>query len=153
MHGHQALSSTHLFPTGKILKYTNGNLLIVNSEICINFSFFNSCTRSNETNTPCKTIRLAKITIDRCFMLCVFPPFPPSFTLAFNSIGTSSHASRNMPPTWGLQGLPRDRFGGISVWKTCNRLKFSVREMSFWRDKNDVLGTNIIGQLGFSERK
>ena len=44
----------------------------------------------------------------------------------------------------------RDRFGGISVRKTCNRLKFSVREMSsrvflinalcFRRDKNDVLG-------------
>ena len=51
----------------------------------------------------------------------------------------------------GLQGHPRDRFGGISVRKTCNRLKFSVtREMSFRRDKNDVLGTNI-GQLGFSE--
>ena len=51
-----------------------------------------------------------------------------------------------------------DRFGGISVRKTCNRLKFSVREMSsrafsinafcFRRDKNDVLGTKI-GQLGF----
>ena len=52
-----------------------------------------------------------------------------------------------------------DRFGGISVRKTCgNRLKFSVREMSsraflinafcFRRDKNDVLG-----QLGFSERQ
>ena len=47
---------------------------------------------------------------------------------------------------------PRDRFGGISVRKTCNRLKFSVREMSFRRDENDVLGTNI-GQLGFSERQ
>ena len=56
-----------------------------------------------------------------------------------------------------------DRFGGISVRKTCNRpVKFSVREMSsraflihafcFWRDKNDVLGTKI-GQLGFSERQ
>ena len=33
-----------------------------------------------------------------------------------------------------------------------NRFKFSVREMSFRRDKNDVLGTNI-GQLGFSERQ
>ena len=60
------------------------------------------------------------------------------------------------------QGLPTDRFGGISVRKTCNRLKYSVREMSsraflinafcFWRDKNDVLGTKI-GQLGFSERQ
>ena len=59
------------------------------------------------------------------------------------------------------QGHPTDRFGGISVRKTCNRLKFSVREMSsraflinafcFRRDKNDVLGTKI-GQLGFSER-
>ena len=49
-----------------------------------------------------------------------------------------------------LQGHPTDRFGGISVRKTCNRLKFSVREMSsraflsnnafcFRRDKNDVL--------------
>ena len=28
------------------------------------------------------------------------------------------------------QGHPTDRFGGISVQKTCNRLKFSVREMS-----------------------
>ena len=28
------------------------------------------------------------------------------------------------------QGHPTDRFGGISVRKTCNRLKFSVREMS-----------------------
>ena len=44
------------------------------------------------------------------------------------------------------QGHPTDRFGGISVRKTCNRLKFSVREMSsraflinafcFRRDKN-----------------
>ena len=59
-------------------------------------------------------------------------------------------------------GHPTDRFGGISVRKTCNRLKFSVREMSsraflinafcFRRDKNDVLGTKI-GQLGFSERQ
>ena len=61
-----------------------------------------------------------------------------------------------------LQGHPTDRFGGISVRKICNRLKFSVREMSsraflinafcFRRDKNDVLGTKI-GQLGFSERQ
>ena len=61
-----------------------------------------------------------------------------------------------------LQGYPTDRFGGISVRKTCNCLKFSVREMSslaflinafcFWRDKNDVLGTKI-GQLEFSERQ
>ena len=60
------------------------------------------------------------------------------------------------------QGHPTDRFGGISVRKTCNRLKFSVREMPsgaflinafcFRRDKNDVLGTKI-GQLGFSERQ
>ena len=62
------------------------------------------------------------------------------------------------------QGHPTDRFGGISVQKTCNRLKCSVREMSsraflitcnafcFRRDKNDVLGTKI-GQLGFSERQ
>ena len=60
------------------------------------------------------------------------------------------------------QGHPTDRFGGISVRKTCNRFKFSVREMSsraflinafcFRRDKNDVLGTKI-GQLGFSERQ
>ena len=28
------------------------------------------------------------------------------------------------------QGHPTDRFGRISVRKTCNRLKFSVREMS-----------------------
>ena len=59
-----------------------------------------------------------------------------------------------------IQGHPTDRFGGISVQKTCNRLKVSVREMSsraflinafcFRRDKNDVLGTKI-GQLGFSE--
>ena len=52
-----------------------------------------------------------------------------------------------------------DCFGGISVQKTCNRLKFSFREMSsrtflinafcFWRDKNDILGTKI-GQLWFS---
>ena len=55
-----------------------------------------------------------------------------------------------------------DRFGEISVPKTCNRLKFSVRVMSsraflinafcFRRDKNDVLGTKI-GQLGFSEKQ
>ena len=55
-----------------------------------------------------------------------------------------------------------DRFGGISVRKTCNGLKFSVREMlsraflinafCFRRDKNDVLGTEI-GHLGFSERQ
>ena len=61
-----------------------------------------------------------------------------------------------------FQGHPTDRFSGISVRKTCNRLKFSVREMSsqaflinafcFRRDKNDVLGTKI-GQLGFSERQ
>ena len=61
-----------------------------------------------------------------------------------------------------LQGHPTDRFCGISVRKTCNRLKFSVREMSsraflinafcFWRDKNDVLGTKV-GQLGISERQ
>ena len=61
-----------------------------------------------------------------------------------------------------IQGHPTDRFGGISVRKTCNRLKFSVREMSsraflinafcFRRDKNDVLGTKI-GQLGISERQ
>ena len=60
------------------------------------------------------------------------------------------------------QGHPTDRFGRISVQKTCNRLKFSVREMSsraflintfcFRRDKNDGLGTKI-GQLGFSERQ
>ena len=60
------------------------------------------------------------------------------------------------------QGHPTDPFGGISVRKTCNRLKFSVREMSsraflinafcFRRDKNDILGTKI-GQLGFSERQ
>ena len=59
------------------------------------------------------------------------------------------------------QGHPTDPFG-ISVRKTFNRLKFSVREMSsraflinafcFRRDKNDVLGTKI-GQLGFSERQ
>ena len=52
------------------------------------------------------------------------------------------------------QQHPTDRFGGISVQKTCNRLKFSVREMSsraflidafcFRRDKNDVLGTKIL---------
>ena len=51
------------------------------------------------------------------------------------------------------QGHPMDRFSGISVRKTCNCLKFSVREMSsraflinafcFRRDKNDVLGTKI----------
>ena len=51
------------------------------------------------------------------------------------------------------QEHPTDRFGGISVRKTCNRLKFSVREMSFRaflinafcfrRDKNDVSGTKI----------
>ena len=61
-----------------------------------------------------------------------------------------------------FQGHPTDSFGGISVRKTCIRLKFSVREMSsraflinafcFRRDKNDVLGTKI-GQLGFSERQ
>ena len=61
-----------------------------------------------------------------------------------------------------VQGHPTDRFRGISVRKTSNRLKFSVREMSsraflinafcFRRDKNDVLGTNI-GQLGFSDRQ
>ena len=55
-----------------------------------------------------------------------------------------------------------DRFGGISIRRTYNRLKFSAREMSsraflinvfcFRRDKNDVLGTKI-GQLGFSERQ
>ena len=49
------------------------------------------------------------------------------------------------------QGQPTDRFGGISVRKTCNRFKFSVREMParaflvnafcFRRDKNDVLST------------
>ena len=54
------------------------------------------------------------------------------------------------------QGDPTDCFGGISVRKTCNRLIFSVREMSypaflinvfcFRRDKNDVLGTKV-GQL------
>ena len=77
-----------------------------------------------------------------------FSPFPALLHSSL-SIGTSSHALRNMPPTSGLQGHPRDRLGGISVRKTCNRLKFSVREMSFRRDKNDVLGTNI-GQLGFS---
>ena len=46
------------------------------------------------------------------------------------------------------QGQPTDRFGGISVRKTRNRLTFSVREMSsraflinafcFRSDKNDV---------------
>ena len=60
------------------------------------------------------------------------------------------------------QGHTTDRFGGISVRKTSNRLKFSVREMSsraflinafcFRRDKNRVLGTKI-GQLGFSQRQ
>ena len=60
------------------------------------------------------------------------------------------------------QGHLTDCFGRISVRKTCNRLKFSVREMSsrafsinafcFRRDENDVLGTKI-GQLGFSERQ
>ena len=28
-----------------------------------------------------------------------------------------------------VQGHPTDRFGGISVRKTCNRLELSVREM------------------------
>ena len=57
-------------------------------------------------------------------------------------------------PIYTTQGHPTDRFGGISVRKTCNRLKFSVREILFsaGRDKNDVLGTKI-GQLGFSERQ
>ena len=50
------------------------------------------------------------------------------------------------------QPQARDRFSGISFRKTCNHYKFSVREMSFRRDKNGVLGTNI-GQLGFSERQ
>ena len=60
------------------------------------------------------------------------------------------------------QGHPTDRFGGISVRKTSNRLKFLVREISsraflinffcFRRDKNAVLGTKI-GQLEFSERQ
>ena len=64
------------------------------------------------------------------------------------------------------QGHPRDRFGGISVRKTCNRLKFSVREMSsrafliqcllmsfvFGEIKMTLLGTKI-GQLGLSERQ
>ena len=55
---------------------------------------------------------------------------------------------------WQIQGHPTDRFGGISVRKTCNQLKFSVREMSsrdflinsfcFRRDKNDVLGTKKV---------
>ena len=69
---------------------------------------------------------------------------------------------RHINEVINLQGHLTDRFGGISVRKTCNRLKFSVREMSsqaflinafcFQRDKNDVLGTKI-GQLGFSERQ
>ena len=59
------------------------------------------------------------------------------------------------------QGHPTDHFGGISVRKTCNRLKFSVREMSsraflinaFCFRRDDVSGTKI-GQLhvGFSGR-
>ena len=32
--------------------------------------------------------------------------------------------------TLSKKGHPTDRFGGISVRKTCNRLKFSVRELS-----------------------
>ena len=77
---------------------------------------------------------------------------------ATNSISTLLPAVMYML----CQGHPMDRFGGISVRKTCNLLKFSGREMSsraflinafcFWRDKNDVLGTKI-GQLGFSERQ
>ena len=76
---------------------------------------------------------------------------------------TSSNHSLRISPCSGindsLQGHPTDFFGGISVRKTCNRLKFSVRGISsraflinafcFRRDKNDVLGTKI-GQLGFS---
>ena len=60
------------------------------------------------------------------------------------------------------QEHPTGHFGGISVRKTCNRLKFSVRGMSsqaflinafcFRRDKNDILSTKI-DQLGFSERQ
>ena len=60
------------------------------------------------------------------------------------------------------QGHPTDRFGGISVRETCNRLTFSVREMSsraflinafgFRRDTNNVLDTKI-GQPEFSERQ
>ena len=61
-----------------------------------------------------------------------------------------------------LQGHPTDGFSRISVRKTCNRLRFSVKEMSsraflinafcFRRDNNDVVGTKI-GQLGFSKRQ
>ena len=37
-----------------------------------------------------------------------------------------THSSDNH----GALRHPTDRFGGISVRETCNRLKFSVREMS-----------------------
>ena len=46
----------------------------------------------------------------------------------------SSNHSLRISPCSGindsLQGHPTDFFGGISVRKTCNRLKFSVREIS-----------------------
>ena len=58
------------------------------------------------------------------------------------------------------QGHPTDRFGGISVRKTCNRLKFSAREMSSraflinafcFRNKNDVLGTKSRSARNFGK--
>ena len=76
----------------------------------------------------------------------------------------SASAFNSYAVIWSFpgQGHPTDRFGGMSVRKTCNRLKFSVMEMSsraflinafcFQRDKNDVLGTKI-DQLGFSVRQ
>ena len=39
-----------------------------------------------------------------------------------------SKKKKTVPNT--AQGHPTDRFGGTSVRKTCNRLKFSVREIS-----------------------
>ena len=42
-------------------------------------------------------------------------------------MNNKNHYLSIKPPS--LQGHPTDRFGGISVRKTCNHLKFSVREM------------------------
>ena len=55
-----------------------------------------------------------------------------SFILLVSSLKTSRNRAAAILKISAsvLQGHPTDRFGGISVRETCNRLKFSVREMS-----------------------
>ena len=81
-------------------------------------------------------------------MLCVFPPFPSSFTLALVSgHHLMHHETCQQPQAFrGTQGI-------VSVEYLFGRpviaLNFRLLGKCHF-DKNDVLGTKI-GQLGFSE--